>query len=146
GHLRKEHADLRKGMRTPERGDDRNHWDQPQCEPDRRDAQGAPDCRPRMFGQLIAEKALGGCCRLGAVSLPHHKSGRTRTPTRKTDDPCGDHDEGKGHMAEKDRDKGTAASAIIAPVLRARLPTRCTACSTIARTAAFNPKNSAIPI
>jgi hypothetical protein len=39
--------------------------------------------------------------------------------------------------------KARAASTNIAWLLSARLPTRCTACSTIASTAAFRPKKDA---
>ncbi len=50
---------------------------------------------------------------------------------------------GKGTAKKKIATKATAASVTMMRLRSARLPTRTTACSTIASTAAFNPKNSA---
>ncbi len=50
---------------------------------------------------------------------------------------------GNGTLKKKMPTKAAAASAIIAVFLSARLPTRTTASSTIASTAALRPKNSA---
>jgi hypothetical protein len=50
---------------------------------------------------------------------------------------------GNGTSKAKMATKDAAAMAIIGPFLSARPPIRITACSTMARTAAFRPKNSA---
>ena len=50
---------------------------------------------------------------------------------------------GKGRTEGKDRDEGRRGDRRIAVFFSARLPTRTTACSTMASTAAFSPKNSA---
>jgi hypothetical protein len=50
---------------------------------------------------------------------------------------------GKGTPKKKIATKAAAASASMARFFKALDPTRTTACSTIARTAALRPKNSA---
>ena len=50
---------------------------------------------------------------------------------------------GKGTLKKKIATKAMAASAIISRLRNARLPTRTTAWTTIASTAAFSPKNTA---
>ena len=50
---------------------------------------------------------------------------------------------GNGTLKKKIPTKAIAASAIMRRLRSARLPTRTTACTTIASTAAFSPKNSA---
>lgn len=50
---------------------------------------------------------------------------------------------GNGTAKPKIATKEAAAMATIAPFFRAREPMRMTACTTMASTAAFSPKNSA---
>jgi hypothetical protein len=51
---------------------------------------------------------------------------------------------GKGTLKKKIPIKANAASTSIGRLFSARLPTRCTACNTIASTAAFRPRNKAV--
>ena len=51
---------------------------------------------------------------------------------------------GKGTLKKKMPIKANAASTSIGRLFSARLPTRCTACSTIASTAAFRPRYKAV--
>ena len=51
---------------------------------------------------------------------------------------------GKGTLKKKVPVKAKAASTSIGRLFSARPPTRCTACSTIASTAAFRPRSKAV--
>jgi hypothetical protein len=94
-----------------------------------------------MLGQFRAKQALAGAVRF-AAGPTWNEPEPVRAPTKPIT-PAASTINGNGTARKKMPIKARPASSNIAWLLSARLPTRCTAWSTIASTAAFRPKKNA---
>ena len=146
-HLAEEQGYVAEHIAAAERDQEEGDRSQPEHQKDGSNLERPSRGRSRMGGRVLAERRIGIGDLLVAdllVAIAGKKGGQTSAPTDEPDDPRDQDDQRKWRVEKEDRDEGRRRDTPIKMLLlSARLPTRTTASSTIASTAALRPKNMA---